>query len=666
MATVFVNIISKANNSGITKATRSITKVTAAATAVTAAASVAGGAVGALGVGLAGVGALATPAFAAIKLGMDGIKQAANAAAGPAQRLKTTLSAEFAKGMVSGFRDLGAVLTGITPQMQGVARAVSGTFNGLAGTIRANIPALQQLAAGGAAFVTALGPGLNQMTASFIQFGAKAAGSAKQVGAAFGGMLGTIGQSFNALPVDQIMGTFSGALTGLGSLIGSLVNLFGQLAAAMGPSLGGIFTGLGTAINALTPPLTQIARDAGPALAQTFTALAPALGSTGQAFATLVSAVAPFLPVVASLVSALASGLGPALPVIVGAFVAYNAALKVATVATTVYSAATKVVPIATKAWAAAQWLLNSALLANPLTWIVIAIVALIAAIVLIATKTTWFQTIWSAMCTGAKAAWDFVVSAVKVGVQVLQAIWGAIVAYFTAQWNMIQTVASAVWNGIVAVVQFAIGLIQGVVSAVAGVISAQWQMMQAVASAVWNAVQAVVSAVMNGISAVVSGVINTVVSIFQRVQAVGGAVFGAVASAARAFGSAVSGIIGFVQSLISAIASIRFPSPPSWLTSLFGGEAAIGPGLTGFMVPPSTGFQLSPNALHLAQGFPSLSDLGALSARGGITINQDNSTHVKVDGSGIVDANAVAGSVAYATKRTDRTTGTTYAMKLG
>ena len=121
---------------------------------------------------------------------MDGIKKAATAAAGPAQRLKSTLTNEFASGMVKGFTDLGAVLTGITPQMQGVARAVSGTFNGLAGTIRANIPALQQLTAGGAAFVTALGPGLNQMTASFIQFGAKAAGSAKQVGAAFGGMLG--------------------------------------------------------------------------------------------------------------------------------------------------------------------------------------------------------------------------------------------------------------------------------------------------------------------------------------------------------------------------------------------------------------------------------------------------------------------------------------------
>ena len=130
-------------------------------------------------------------------------------------------------------------------------------------------------------------------------------------------------------------------------------------------------------------------------------------------------------------------------------------------------------------------------------------------------------------------------------------------------------------------------------------------------------------------------------------------------------FSSAISSIIGFVQRLISAISSIRFPSPPSWLTSLFGGEYAAGPGVTAFMTPPSA-LQLSPNALHLAQGFPSLTGMGALAGRGGITINQDNSTTVKVDGSGIVDANAVAASVDYATRRTRRTTGAQYAMRLG
>ena len=649
---VIVNIISRADKSGFTKTTRALGSIAAKATAITAAVSVAGGAVGALGVGLAGVGALATPALAAVVLGMDGIKKAAEGAKPAADQLKKAVSSTFESGMKKGFADLAAVMGAITPAMQGVASATSGVFNGLAATIRSNIPALNQLIKGGQQFITAMGPGLNQLVAGFIGFGAQAQASAAKVGAAFGGLLGRIGQAFNQLPVTAIMGTFAAALDGLGNLIAPLIALFGQLAAAMGPSLGGIFTGLGQAVTALTGPLTQIARDAGPALAQTFTALAPALGSTGQAFATIVSAVAPFLPVVASLVSALATGLGPALPVIVGAIVAYNVAIKAATVATTVWSAITKAAAVASKVWAAAQWLLNSALLANPLTWIVVAIVAVIAVIVLIATKTTWFQTIWQAMCAGAKAAWQFVVDAVKMGIAVLQVIWGAIVAYFTMQWQMIQAVASAVWSAIVAVVQAGIAVIQAV-----------WSAMAAVWSAVWSGIQAVASAVMNGISAVVSGVINTIVGVFQRVQSVGSSVFGAIAGAARAFGSAVSSIIGFVQSLISAIASIRFPSPPSWLTSIFGADATAGmPGLGAFMVPPEA---LRMDRLHLAQGYPSLSGLGALGARGGVTIYQDNSSTVKVDGSGIADPQAVAGSVDYALNRNGRTRGAQYAVKL-
>lgn len=82
---------------------------------------------------------------------------------------------------------------------------------------------------------------------------------------------------------------------------------------------------------------------------------------------------------------------------------------KFATIAQTV---ASKAAAVGTKIWAGAQWLMNTALLASPITWIVVGIVALIAVIVLIATKTTWFQTIWRVAWGGIKAAasgvWDF------------------------------------------------------------------------------------------------------------------------------------------------------------------------------------------------------------------------------------------------------------------
>lgn len=61
----------------------------------------------------------------------------------------------------------------------------------------------------------------------------------------------------------------------------------------------------------------------------------------------------------------------------------------------------------------AAQWLWNAAQAASPTTWIIIGIVALVAVIVLIATKTKWFQNLWNAawkgIKTAAEASWNFI-----------------------------------------------------------------------------------------------------------------------------------------------------------------------------------------------------------------------------------------------------------------
>jgi hypothetical protein len=78
--------------------------------------------------------------------------------------------------------------------------------------------------------------------------------------------------------------------------------------------------------------------------------------------------------------------------------------MMVWTAAQTAWSAATTVAT-------GAQWLWNAALAASPMTWIVIGIVALIAVIVLIATKTTWFQTIWTTVWGAITSAFNATVS---------------------------------------------------------------------------------------------------------------------------------------------------------------------------------------------------------------------------------------------------------------
>lgn len=88
-------------------------------------------------------------------------------------------------------------------------------------------------------------------------------------------------------------------------------------------------------------------------------------------------------------------------------------AFKSSRLATLAQAAATNVASAATKAFTFAQNLLKVAFLTSPIGWIVLGIGALIAVVVLIATKTTWFQTLWKNawgwIKTAASNSWDFI-----------------------------------------------------------------------------------------------------------------------------------------------------------------------------------------------------------------------------------------------------------------
>jgi hypothetical protein len=87
-------------------------------------------------------------------------------------------------------------------------------------------------------------------------------------------------------------------------------------------------------------------------------------------------------------------------------------------------SIATTAASAATKAWAAVQWLLNAALSANPIGLIIGLVVGLIAVIVLIATKTTWFQdawkVAWGAIKTATSAVFEWLKDAGPAALEVL------------------------------------------------------------------------------------------------------------------------------------------------------------------------------------------------------------------------------------------------------
>lgn len=95
---------------------------------------------------------------------------------------------------------------------------------------------------------------------------------------------------------------------------------------------------------------------------------------------------------------------------------------------------------------AAAQWIMNSALLANPITWIILAIVALVTAIFYLATQTTFFQDAWDAVWKAAVAAWNWFWNLLQEGWKLLVDLFmnwtgpGIIISHWDAIKNAFQT----------------------------------------------------------------------------------------------------------------------------------------------------------------------------------------------------------------------------------
>ena len=116
-----------------------------------------------------------------------------------------------------------------------------------------------------------------------------------------------------------------------------------------------------------------------------------------------------------------------------------------------VLSLAMKVHAAVTTLLTAENWALVASILANPITWIVVGIVALIAVIVVVATKTQFFQTVWD---TAFKAVSDIIQSVygwIKQNWPLLLAILtgpiGLAVLFIVNHFDDITGAAKAVWN---------------------------------------------------------------------------------------------------------------------------------------------------------------------------------------------------------------------------
>lgn len=116
-------------------------------------------------------------------------------------------------------------------------------------------------------------------------------------------------------------------------------------------------------------------------------------------------------------------------------------------IAMAAHAVASGVAKAATATWTGVQWLLNAALTANPIGLIILAIAALVAVIVLIATKTTWFQDLWRVVWTFVKDkamdVWDWL----KTLPDKIGSAFSGLVDIITWPWRTAFNFISDAWN---------------------------------------------------------------------------------------------------------------------------------------------------------------------------------------------------------------------------
>lgn len=168
-----------------------------------------------------------------------------------------------------------------------------------------------------------------------------------------------------------------------------------------------------------------------------------------------------------------------------------------------------------------AQWAFNSAILANPITWIVVGIAAVVAGLALFFTKTKTGQQMWSNFVSWLKNAWQSLV-------QVAQTVWNAIVQAFNTSvnavkgaWNGISSFFSSLWQGIVQVTKSIWSGLTQFFSQIANTVKNVWNVLASFFSGLWTGIVSVAKSIWQGLVSFFSPLINAIASIWRSLVTV-------------------------------------------------------------------------------------------------------------------------------------------------
>lgn len=183
------------------------------------------------------------------------------------------------------------------------------------------------------------------------------------------------------------------------------------------------------------------------------------------------------------------------------------------------FDVASKLSSATTKIWSGIQLAFNVIMSANPLMLIVIGIGLLVAAVVLIATKTTWFQTIWDAVWGGITATWDWVWGKLQEGWELLKQAFGSIgdkvtqvKDWIVGKWNelvdfvtgipgRIAAIASGMWTSVTDAAGGAKDWVVGKFDELVGFVTGLPGKIRDAASGMWDGIKDSAKAVFNTVA---------------------------------------------------------------------------------------------------------------------------------------------------------------------
>jgi len=187
--------------------------------------------------------------------------------------------------------------------------------------------------------------------------------------------------------------------------------------------------------------------------------------------------------------------------------------------------------------WAvtAAQWALNSAFLACPITWVVLAIVALVGALIYLyknnETVRNAINSAWewlkisiigamTAIKDWAISSWEsikaFVIPLVQNVTSFISTAWEGIKIGLAFIWEVIKSIFVSAWT-------FISALVQAYVNIVSTIMTVAWQLISTVTTTVWNGIVSFFTWVWDGIvsfiTPVIQGIVNFIVGAWNSIK---------------------------------------------------------------------------------------------------------------------------------------------------